>query len=77
MLFSAVPEAKPLVIAVLVGADHEYVVPVGTMEVVGETVNVCPLQMVAVPAEMEGVGFNVMVTLKGAPGQDPEVGVTL
>ncbi len=77
MLFCAVPEAKPLVIAELVGADHEYVVPEGTMEVVGETVNVCPLQMVAAPAEMEGVGFNVMVTLKGAPGQDPEVGVTL
>ena len=47
------------------------------MEVVGETVNVCPLQMVAVPAAMEGVGFNVMDTLKGIPGHDPEVGVTL
>ena len=67
MLLCAVPNAKPLVIVGLVGADQEKVVPVGTMVVVGETVNVCPLQMVAVPAVIAGVGFRFMVTLKGVP----------
>ena len=70
------PAAVP-VIPDTVGADHEYVVPAGTMSVPfeGLTVKVSAEQIVAVVFAIVGVGLTVTVTLNGVPGQ--LAGVTL
>jgi len=41
------------------------------------TVNVPPLQIVAVLLDIEGTGFTVTVTVKVGPGQVPDSGVTV
>ena len=66
------------------GADHEYVVPDGTIPFVtftGVTVKAPPPQAVAVMALTTGLGFTVTVTVNVEPTQlptpDPPVGVTV
>ena len=39
--------------------------------------NEVPVQTAAVMLDTTGVGFTVIVTVKGAPGQLPTVGVTV
>ena len=51
ILAASVPEAKPEIPAIAVGADHVYLIPDGTMfpdPSVGDTVNNVVLQTVAV-----------------------------
>ena len=74
-----VPEAVP-VIPATVGADQEYVVPVGTIlpePFVGASVNVDPEQLAAVCAITEGTGLTVTANENAVPTQVPEVGVTI
>jgi hypothetical protein len=62
------------------GADHEYVVPAGTMPSVpstGVVVKVPSLQITAVRLDIVALGLTVMVTVNGVPVQLPEVGVTV
>ena len=74
-----VPAAPPVMPPVTVGADHEYVVPPGTMSVpfTGVRLKLPPLQIVCVFAAMVGVGLTVTVTVKVEPVQLPDVGVTV
>jgi hypothetical protein len=44
---------------------------------VGETVKALVEQIVAVLAEIVGLGFTVTVTVNGIPAQEPKVGVTV
>ena len=86
------PAAPPVMPPVTDGADQEYVVPVGTIPFVpltGVAVKATPLQVIAVIGLMvaagftvtgtviAGTGFTVTVTVKCAPWQLPEVGVTV
>ena len=77
-----VPAAVP-VIPVTVGADHEYVVPVGTMfpePLDGVTVKLDPEQIVCVCTLTVAVGATVTVTVKLVPshaGVVSELGVTV
>ena len=74
-----VPVTAP-VIAVAVGADQEYVVPAGNVPftpLVGVTVINTPLQVVAVIGVVSALGLMVIVVVKAAPTQEPEVGVTV
>jgi hypothetical protein len=74
-----VPEPVP-VIPANVGADQEYVVPVGTIlpePFVGASVNADPEQLAAVCAITEGVGLTVTVTENDVPTHVPLVGVTV
>ena len=74
-----VPVTAP-VIAVAVGADQEYVVPAGNVQftpLVGVTVINTPLQVVAVIGVVSALGLMVIVVVKAAPTQEPEVGVTV
>jgi hypothetical protein len=76
----AVPEANPEIPVIAAGADHEYVVPVGTMlplPFVGATLNAAPEQIAAVCAATVGVGLTVTVTKNVAPEHEPEIGVTV
>jgi hypothetical protein len=76
----AVPDANPEIPVIAAGADHEYVVPVGTifpLPFVGATLNAAPEQMAAVCAETVGVGLTVTVTVNVAPEHEPEIGVTV
>jgi hypothetical protein len=73
------PEEVP-VIPLTVGADHEYVVPVGTIfpvPLVGAILNDPAEQIVAVCAITFGFGFTVTVAAKLEPMQLPDVGVTV
>ena len=72
-----VPPVKPPVTA---GADQLYVVLDGTIplvELTGVTVKPVPPQVVAVIALISGFGFTVTVTVKVAPVQLPNNGVTV
>ena len=76
------PETPPVIPPVTVGVDQLYAVPDGTMVpgglLAGATVNVPPLQMVAVCAGTTGVGLTVTVTVKLVPGHGMVVvGVTV
>lgn len=74
------PIAPPLIPPETVGRPHEYRVPAGTTPLVtfaGEDVNVPPLHIVAVMADIAGFGLTVTVTVKGEPVQLPDFGVTV
>ena len=69
----------PVKLPVVDGADHVYVVPAGTtpfVTLVCVTVNVTPLQVIALIAVIAGVGLIVTVTLNTKPVQLPVIGVT-
>ena len=72
-----VPDANP-VIPVAVGADHVYLVPLGTIsppKLEGVTVNVPPEQMVDVLLDMIGFGLTYAITFNAGPEQDAAKGV--
>jgi len=81
LMFTApLPAAPPVNPPDTEGADHEYVVPAGTVPSVpssGVVVNVPPLQITAARLEIVAFGLTVMVTLNGVPVQLPDTGVTL
>jgi hypothetical protein len=81
LMFAAfVPAAPPVIPPVTAGADHVYVVPVGTIPLVtlaGIKVNPTPLHTVAVIGIITAIGFIVTVNVKLLPWQVPEVGVTV
>jgi hypothetical protein len=65
---------------VTTGTGQLYVVPAGTIPLVrftGLTVKSTPLQMETVISVIAGFGLTVTVTVNVAPGQLPEVGVTV
>jgi hypothetical protein len=73
------PEAVP-VIPLTVGADHEYVVPVGTIfpvPFIGVILKDPAEQIVAVWVLTFGFGSTVIVAAKLVPIQLPDVGVTV
>ncbi|MBK8884447.1 MAG: hypothetical protein IPN67_19440 [Bacteroidales bacterium] len=62
------------------GAVHVYVVPPGTISappLTGVIVKAAPLQIVAVLFAIVALGFTVTVTVKVAPAQVPDIGVTV
>jgi hypothetical protein len=74
------PAAPPDILPVTAGADHEYVVPEGTIPLVpfaGVTVKLVALQLVAVMAVTAGFGLTVTVTVKVDPVHDAVAGVTV
>jgi hypothetical protein len=74
------PAAPPVMPPVTAGAAQLYVVPAGTMPSVpfaGVAVNATPLQVVAVILVIAGLGLTVTVTVKFAPVQLPDKGVTV
>jgi hypothetical protein len=76
LLVSAAP---PVTTGNVVGIFQLYLVPTGIIPFViltGETTNGTPLQVTVLIAVISGVGFNVTITVKAAPEQFPEVGVT-
>lgn len=79
ILAEAPPLATPPVIPPeIAGADQLYVVPDGTRPFVpstGTSVNVPPLQIVAVIADIEGFGLMVTITLNVAPVHPVDSGV--
>ena len=80
MLLWALPEAPPVRPPVTVGADQLYVVPDGTIPFVsltGVEVKPVPPQVTLVILFTYGRGFTVTVTVKVAPGQLPDNGVTV
>ena len=81
LMFAApAPAAPPVMPPVTTGAGQLYVVPAGTIPFVmftGLTVKSTPLHMEAVISLIAGFGFTVTVTVNVAPGQLPEVGVTV
>jgi hypothetical protein len=79
MLFCAgVDTAASPVTSVLSTTVHVYVVELGTMfEPLRATVNADSLHAVAVCATIDGLGLTVTVTVKSAPVQLPDVGVTV
>ena len=73
-----VPVAPPVNPPETVGIPQLYVVPAGTtpfVPLVGVDVKVAALQIVAVIALIEGIGFIVTISVNVAPGQAPAVGV--
>jgi hypothetical protein len=73
------PDTPPVNPPVTLGADQLYVVPAGTIPFVpfvGVTLNVAPLQPVAVMALIFAVGFTDTVKENTAPVQPLYVGVT-
>ena len=80
MLDAPLPEAPPVIPPVTVGADQLYVVPARTTPLVpftGVAVNAVPLQVVAVIAVMDDLGFTVTVTVNVFPGHEAVVDVTV
>ena len=65
----------PKIPVVMVGASHEYFVPIG--ELLGTVMKVPPLQMVVLMSGNAAFGVTVITTLKGLPWQPPVLGVTL
>jgi len=79
VIFS-VADAPPVTVPVNTGSFHVYLVNSGTIPLVGfvgVTVNGTPLHVTVVIALTSGVGFNVTITVKAAPVQLPDNGVTL
>ena len=77
---NAFPDAPPVKPPVTTGAAQLYVVPVGTIPLApftGVEVNKLPLHIVFVILVTLGVGLTVTITVKVAPGQVPDVGVTV
>jgi hypothetical protein len=73
------PAAPPVIPPVTDGIGQLYVVPGGTIPfaiLIGVSVN-DPLHIDKVPFEMLGVGLIVMVTVKVAPVQPADNGVTV
>ena len=65
---------------VTVGTDQLKVVLAGTIPLVpltGVKLKLTPLQVAAVIAEITAIGFTLTVTLKLAPEQLPDKGVTI
>ena len=81
MLEALDPGAPPVMPPVTVGVPQLYVVPVGTMfppPFAGVTMNPIPLHVDAVCGVVtDGVGVTVTVTVKFAPVQLPDLGVTV
>ena len=84
ILVCEVPAAPPVIPPVTTGADHVYVVPVGTIlpvtPLTGLTVNTLSLQDEVVCVLTNGFGFTVTVIVNVDPTQfpvSPEVGVTV
>ena len=76
-LVALIPPVKP---PVTEGAGQVYIVPAGTIPLVisvGVVVNEVPLQMAAVIALIVAIGLTVTVTVKAAPLQLPDTGVTI
>ena len=72
--------APPVSAPVTAGTDQLYNVPAGTIPLVvlvGVKVNEAPLQIVAVRALITARGLTVTVTVKAAPLQVAEPGVTI
>jgi hypothetical protein len=64
----------------ITGAAHVYVVPAGTMPftpLAGADVNALALQIVDVILFIDATGLTVTVTVKFAPVQPPDNGVTV
>ena len=78
-MFDSFEPASVPVIPVTLGADHEYVVPDGTLSVpsTGVTVNISPEQITSVVFAMFGTGSTVTVTVNVLPVHVPETGVTV
>ena len=77
---SFVPAAPPVIPPVTEGAGQLYVVPTGTSPLVGltgVTLKATPLHVLAVISVIAGLGLTVTTTSKSAPGQLPDVGVTV
>ena len=75
-----VPAAPPVIPPVTTGAGHVYVVPAGTMPSVrftGAVIKLPELQISAIKLLTTGIGFTVTITVNVAPGQVPDVGVTV
>ena len=81
ILIEFVPVPPPVIPPVTVGVDQLYNVPTGTMPftpLVGVTVNMTPLQVIAVIAVMLTEGFTETVTVNVMPTpQLTVVGVTV
>src|SRR5450756_1817037 len=80
MFTSAVPAAPPVIPPVTAGDGQVYVVDAGTIPLVpsaGDDVKLLPLHIVAFILEMAGFGSTVTVTVKVAPVQVPDFGVTV
>ena len=80
LIFAAPLPVAPPVNPVPDGTAQLYVVPAGTVPLVpltGVTINPTPLQTVVVMAVINGCGLTVTVTVKVAPVQLPESGVTV
>ena len=70
----------PVIPPVTLGANQLYKVPSGTIPFVvlaGLTVNITPLQLTEVISVITAVGLIVIVTVKVAPVQFPDSGVTI
>jgi len=79
-ILTPAPANPPVTPPVTAGAVQVYVVPVGTIPfvpVTGVTLKLPLLQIVLVIGVIAGVGSTVTVTVKVAPVQLPEVGVTV
>ena len=75
----SISDCPPTTEAVNVGGSHVYKVDCGTMPFApftGDTVNGTPLHTTRDIALTSGVGFNVTITVKVAPTQAPDLGVT-
>ncbi len=80
LILEPLPAAPPVMPPVTEGMGQLYVVPTGTMPFVpftGVEVKAVPLQTVEVIFVTDGVGFTVTVTVKMAPTQLLDVGVTV
>ena len=74
------PVPPPVILPVIPGVDQLYVVPDGTMPLViskGVMVKDTPLQVAIAIGFTDATGLMVAVTVKLAPVQDPDVGVTV
>ena len=79
ILIAFVPIAPPVIAPVTVGALQLYKVPAGIIPfvpLVGVRVNNTPLHVTPVIAVTLAVGLILMVTVKLAPVQVPDIGVT-
>ena len=74
------PVPPPVILPVILGVDQLYVVPEGTIPLViskGVIVKDIPLQVAVAIGFTDATGLMVAVTVKLAPLQDPDVGVTV